>query len=790
MKTSIPFIFLLFCCSNYSVAQDIEIPDPLFFTELIENGVDIDGDGVIQLSEAEIITDLVIQDPAIESIKGIENFTSLHWLDIFHCNLLDTIDLSSNINLEGLQLLDTEFDFLDISNCLQLHTLFVTNINSILKPLDIDLKSNVGLEFVGLYGVMISSLQFGNHPVLNHLEMDNVVGLRSLDLSGATGLEFLYIILAPDLKELNVSNSEILFDVILLDTQIDVLDFTNSPTLDNLLVDRGIEFMNLKNANLNAVFIDCAINNRLQVICVDENNIQNVEAGLPLCSPQDEVDIILDCFPFTQFTQRLILSEFLDTLGNGNCNAVVDPSINLKFEIESLTNDTASYNGYKIQQFSGFYRLPKDQLKITPLIDQLNNNYTTTPTSFELDFTTTEEITEEICFTAINTITDVAIELFPIDDARPGFEATYILRYRNIGTLTSDGSITLSFEDEFITFVSASEAVVEDSGELTFEYAGLKPFEERNISLVFRLNTPTDPMPLDQGDFINFNAFIFPDQFDVMRQDNFTTLSQEVINSFDPNDKTCFQGPTLMDTLVGRSLDYRIRFENIGTASAVHVFIDDLIDTTSFDINSLRVLEASHDLQTVIDGNLVQFNFRDIYLPFEDEFNDGFVIYKIQTKDDLQVGDTIKNQASIVFDFNAPIITNIAETIIVTDADGDGFHNLEDCDDASANINPAAEEIPNNDIDEDCDGEILTGTDEITVLHFNLFPNPAKDQINIQQFSNDVFQLKIYNLTGEMIMEATNVNSIDLSSFNEGIYLMEIENIETSEKGSRRFVIY
>jgi len=52
------------------------------------------------------------------------------------------------------------------------------------------------------------------------------------------------------------------------------------------------------------------------------------------------------------------------------------------------------------------------------------------------------------------------------------------------------------------------------------------------------------------------------------------------------------------------------------------------------------------------------------------------------------------------------LIEEMYPLIIEVDNDGDGFNSEEDCDDNNALINPDAEEIANNDIDEDCDGEI------------------------------------------------------------------------------------
>jgi len=61
------------------------------------------------------------------------------------------------------------------------------------------------------------------------------------------------------------------------------------------------------------------------------------------------------------------------------------------------------------------------------------------------------------------------------------------------------------------------------------------------------------------------------------------------------------------------------------------------------------------------------------------------------------------------------------------DADMDGYFSIDDCDETNPGINPSAEDIPNNGIDENCDGaDFTTSTLEIEGNAISMFPNPTK----------------------------------------------------------------
>jgi RHS repeat-associated protein len=178
---------------------------------------------------------------------------------------------------------------------------------------------------------------------------------------------------------------------------------------------------------------------------------------------------------------------------------------------------------------------------------------------------------------------------------------------------------------------------------------------------------------------------------------------------FDPNDIT---GPAgLLEERyieVDQTLPYTIRFENLSSASAAaqEVFVthelDEDLDLSTFELGDFGfgdlVVEVPGGLQSYatrvayqnldgsplnvdvtanldIDSHTVTWGFRSLspttgllpdgvfegFLPPNDDAGagEGFVRYVVKAKPDLAVGTTLDQQASIVFDINEPILTNV-----------------------------------------------------------------------------------------------------------------------------------
>lgn len=522
----------------------------------------------------------------------------------------------------------------------------------------------------------------------------------------------------------------------------------------------NLNFLSMKNG-VNYRFINCfepssqeawtqstlrlAITNcpSLSFICVDEGEQDHIQEKINALGLQNQVQVNSYCSFTPGGTFYTINGTTKLDENNNGCDATDAVIPNFKFSITNGTN-----TGEIISNASGNYFIPvaSGTQTITPSFENAAY-FNVSPPSVSVTFPGgTSPFSQNFCVTPNGVHNDLEIAIVPVDAARPGFNSTYKIVYKNKGNQTQSGTISLAFNDAVLDFVNANPAVASQvSNALNWDYVNLTPLESREISLTTNTNSPMEIPPVNGGDILNFTASVNSSLTDETPSDNTFTLNQTVVNSFDPNDKTCLQGNTITPEMVGKDVHYLIRFENTGTANAENVVVKDMIDTAKFDINSLIPLDGSHPFVTRISNtNKVEFIFENINLPFDDANNDGYVAFKIKTKPTLVLGDSFSNTASIYFDYNFPIITDPAVTTVALLAKSDfEFDN-----------------------------------------YFSFHPNPADDVLNIETKKTiDVTSISIYNTLGQVVLvipNAQQTKSVDVSSLKTGNYFLKIN----SDKGS------
>ncbi len=417
-----------------------------------------------------------------------------------------------------------------------------------------------------------------------------------------------------------------------------------------------------------------------------------------------------------------------------------------------MVNAYNATNNYSTFSNNGTYNIGVIGDSFTVSLLNVPDYFTVSPESATVTFsgTNTEEL--NFCLTANQTVNDLNITLLAIEEARPGFETDYQIVVRNVGTETINNvNATLNYDNVMQSFVSASPSPSSTTGSsLSFELGTLQPFETRYMDITMQ----TFPPPtVNEDDILQFTATVTPDAGDFTPDDNTYELEQIVVNSFDPNDKQVMQGAEVHIDDVDQYLDYLIRFQNTGTASAINVRILDTLHP-KLDWNTLIPISASHDyVVQITDGNQVEFIFDNINLPHEaanEPESHGFVAYKIKPKSDVQVGDVISGDASIYFDFNAPIITNMVSTEIVE------FMDVSDM------TNPLNQIV--------------------------VYPNPTSKLLHL--YVSEGIQIEgatIYDIQGKDIQKLQGDQTvINVESLKAGLYFLEI----TTNQGtiSRRFI--
>jgi hypothetical protein len=80
------------------------------------------------------------------------------------------------------------------------------------------------------------------------------------------------------------------------------------------------------------------------------------------------------------------------------------------------------------------------------------------------------------------------------------------------------------------------------------------------------------------------------------------------------------------------------------------------------------------------------------------------------------------------------------------------------------------------------------GLKDLQRVALTIYPNPVKDYLQLQMENTLGMQFKIYNLQGSLVMESniTSIESIDVSSLNQGLYFIELNS--TDQVFTGRFI--
>ena len=582
----------------------------------------------------------------------------------------------------------------------------------------------------------LTSLNVSIFPNLTTLSCQNNQ-LTSLNLSGLTNLTTLYC----ENNQLNSLELLDLSNLIMLSCFNNQLTSLNLSGLSNLQTlwcyNNQLNYLLLKNNNAELFFYG---NPNLQYICADEVNFPSVQQKINEYGYTSTCHVNSYCSFTPSGTFYEISGNTKFDLDNNGCNISDINYSYLRFRITNGTNI-----GSLISNSLGVYYVPVQAgtYNIRPVLEN-PTYFNISPSNYSVNFpTNASPFIQNFCFTANGLKSDVEVVLLPTNPARPGFDADYKLVCRNKGNQIENGSVSLTFDDARLDYVAANPVYNSSAtNSFTWNYTNLQPFETREIKIVFNVNSPMEIPAVNNGDVLNYTTTITTTNTDRTPTDNIFALDQTVVGSYDPNDKTCLQGTTITPTEVGNYVHYVIRFENTGTYPAENIVVKDMIDLVKFDIATLVPLKSSHEFYTRINENKVEFIFENINLDFNDATNDGYVVFKIKTKPTLVVGNTFTNNANIYFDYNFPITTNTYTTTVAA----------------------------------------LSTQDFDFGSYFTLYPNPAKDVLNIQTKQDlQVNSVEIYNQLGQIIMAVTNsVNAIDVSSLASGTYFVKIN----SEKGS------
>lgn len=348
---------------------------------------------------------------------------------------------------------------------------------------------------------------------------------------------------------------------------------------------------------------------------------------------------------------------------NSNCVKDTDEKGMLNQRIKLASTDktyytqTDSTGRYQLYLSPGAYQITQESETGWTTCDQLGYSIqlpTVNQTNCGYDFGNTPTCTQpDLVILAGSTV------------LHKGFENTYVISYANNGIAPAqDVNIQVTFPQHVLVQKSTIPWSNVLGNTYTWHVSDLTTFAKGIIEVTTKTNVTAKV-----GERLTTTFSISANNNECDTKNNSLLTVDEVMGAVDPND--LWVSETVINR-VDQALVYVIRFQNVGNYPATYVRVSDHI-SEKLDLSTMEMIGSSHPISNVYtEGRMIQWQFDHINLADSSSNaleSHGFIKFKISPIKNLIHGDTIFNQAHIVFDFDGVISTNIVKTIYTNPAE-------------------------------------------------------------------------------------------------------------------------
>ncbi|MFK7771305.1 MAG: T9SS type A sorting domain-containing protein [Saprospiraceae bacterium] len=355
-------------------------------------------------------------------------------------------------------------------------------------------------------------------------------------------------------------------------------------------------------------------------------------------------------------------------------------------------------------------------------------------------------------------------------NARPGFDQFNCLQICNNSATAQDAVVTFMHDSIFSdqtpwpyiypaygNTIAPNYTYDETTNTFTWNLDDLASGECRKI--MWFMPVPLTAVP---GYELCSEAQVDPIANDATPANNVLAWKKEVTASYDPNDKRNFVGDSEWGGAIYEddiTMEYAIRFQNVGTDTAFTVVVRDTLDEEHLDVTTVRGFTASHDMVVQFeDSNVLVFTFNNILLVdsmTNEPASNGWISFDIDRKPNQTFGTEITNQAAIYFDFNAPVITNELVNVLT---------------------NPVSIFSP------------IKNT-----LNVEITPTITNDEVQVNYVleKTNTVSMQIYNVGGVLLQDVDfgkklsgeHLEHLSLKDFTAGVYFIFVKTEESSAVG-------